>query len=117
MSDPASTPSTPSPARGILSFPATSTGWWAFALEVAFVILFAASMAATSAGAQTALWGRLSLINQIMLVVTPVSLLLAIVGGVLAIVALARKGDRSLLVWFAAAVFVVALGVVVLSLV
>ena len=36
-------------------------------------------------------------------------------GGVLAILGLARKRERSILVWFAAAVFVGALGVVVLS--
>jgi hypothetical protein len=101
----------------LLGLPATAAGWWAFALEIAFVGLFVAGLAVNSASMQTALWGRLGFVSDVMLFATPVALLASLVGGVLAVSSLVRKRERSILVWFAAAAFVLAVGVVVLSLV
>ncbi len=101
----------------LLGLPETTAGWGAVVLEVLFVALFAVGTWLNSASMQTALWGRLGMVSDVMFVVTPVALLMSVVGGVLAISALARRRERSVLVWFAAAVFVLAVAVVVLSLV
>ena len=93
----------------------TGSGWAAFALELVFVVLFAVGTWLNSASMQMALWGSLSTVRRVMDIVTPIALLMALAGGVLAVIALVRKRERSVLVWFAAAVFVAALAVVVIS--
>ena len=101
----------------VLGLPATRGGWWAFALETVFVVLFVGGAVLNSASMQTALWGRLGVVNRVLLVLMPIALLISLIGGVLAIAALARRRERSVLVWFAAAVFVIAAVVVVLSII
>jgi hypothetical protein len=116
-SAPSQTPMARPAGPSLLGLPKTAAGWTAFVLEVLFVALLAVGMWLNSASMQTELWGRLGMVSDVMFVVTPVALLMSVVGGVLAISALARRRERSVLVWFAAAVFVLAVGVVVLSLV
>lgn len=105
------------PSAQLLSMPATAAGWWAFGLEALAGVLFIAAALIHSPSMQTALWGRLSVVNKVMTVVTPAALIAALAGGVIAISSLARKRERSILVWFAAAIFVLAAFVVVASLI
>lgn len=114
-------PQAPPPPAGppsgprLLALPATASGWWAFALESVVVVLLGVGTWLSSASMQTALWGRIGTVNDILFVVTPIALLLSAVGGVLAISTIARKRERSVLVWFAAVVFVLAVAVVAIS--
>ncbi len=99
----------------LLSTPATRAGWWSFALAALAVVLFIVAALVHSPSMQTALWGRLSFVNQAMLVITPGALVAALVGGVLAISALVKKREQSVLVWFAAGVLALAVVVIALS--
>jgi hypothetical protein len=108
-------PAGPPSGPRLLALPATASGWWAFALESVVVVLLGVGTWLSSASMQTALWGRIGTVNDILFVVTPIALLLSAVGGVLAISTIARKRERSVLVWFAAVVFVLAVAVVAIS--
>ncbi len=113
---PPSQPDAPRPSGPrLLGLPATGAGWWAFALELVFLVLLAVGTWLSSASMQAAMWGRLGLMGDIMFVATPAALVMSAVGGVLAISTLVRKRERSVLVWFAAVVFVLAVVVVIVS--
>jgi hypothetical protein len=108
-------PAAPPSGPRLLALPATASGWWAFALESVVVVLLGVGTWLSSASMQTALWGRIGTVNDILFVVTPIALLLSAVGGVLAISTIVRRRERSVLVWFAAVVFVLAAAVVAIS--
>ncbi len=110
------TTTAPAKAPKLLALPATGSGWLAFGLAFGFVVLFSVGTWLSSASMQMALWGNLSTVRKVMDIVTPIALIMAAVGGVLAILGLARKRERSIMVWFAAVAFAGALGVVVMSL-
>jgi hypothetical protein len=99
-----------------LGLPATAAGWWAFAFELTSLVVLVVGTWLSSASMQTAMWGRLGLMNDVLFVATPVALLMSALGGVLAISALVRKRERSVLVWFAAVGFALVVAVVVVSL-
>jgi hypothetical protein len=105
------------PKRGarFLGWPVTRPGWWSFGLETAFVFGFVVMAALRSPSLQTLLWGSLAAVNRAMLVALPLALVMALVGGLMAISALARRRERSILVWFAATVFIATAAVVALS--
>jgi len=84
-----------SPLRSSFSqLPATRSGWWAVGLAAACVLVFIINLAIVMASQGNSPSQQISLPNLGILV-----LLLGLAGGVLGLIALIKKHERSWLIW------------------